>query len=380
MMHRFRLFSMSSAAIYLLIVVHLTAYAQGVARFELAEDRFPTIPVRIGDAEINLVIDTGTTQTTIDHRYREKLGRKITTKTATSPTAEIALQFFQCPEIRLGDRAVRLAEVGCYEFPPCFKGEGVDGFLGMDVLSQFCIDFDWDQRQVSLGPSIDDRVRGSAIKVGFAISVDGTPYVSVSVDGRVMSDLLLDTGYTGSISLMKPDEQLLSHLRGKRRIPVYTMSASGLESGFDARVDQLKIGGADFGSHLCTIDNTPTARRLIGLGTLRTFRAIFDFRNAKLYLLPRKTVTNDEADMSGIHLLRLDERIVVYAIDQASPAKEAGVRKGDQIIRINDVDTSRMTPADIRSWLRAGDGKRVKLAIACQGAESTIIFCLQKRL
>jgi C-terminal processing protease CtpA/Prc len=75
-------------------------------------------------------------------------------------------------------------------------------------------------------------------------------------------------------------------------------------------------------------------------------------------------VGEDEDDMSGLHLLRKDGSVVVYAVDKDSPADASGLQSQDKIIRVNGTAAENLSMRQLRATLMAGDGISVKTEVA----------------
>jgi C-terminal processing protease CtpA/Prc len=111
-----------------------------------------------------------------------------------------------------------------------------------------------------------------------------------------------------------------------------------------------------------TFDRNEENVSLLGLGFLSRHMVTFDFPNDKLYLKKGERYDQpDEVDMSGLHLLKQSNGIVVHSIDEGSPAAKAGIKPDDILRRINNVDVNTLTLSTIRRQLRSGDGKSVEI-------------------
>lgn len=80
-----------------------------------------------------------------------------------------------------------------------------------------------------------------------------------------------------------------------------------------------------------------------------------------------KIDTSGEFGGLGIEIARKDDRIVVVAPIDDTPASRAGVRAGDEILRIDEESTEEMDLARALQKMRGPAGKRVVLSIMREG-------------
>lgn len=73
--------------------------------------------------------------------------------------------------------------------------------------------------------------------------------------------------------------------------------------------------------------------------------------------------------MSGLHLLRQDHNVVVFAVDENSSASDAGLLSGHLIRSIDGADSGKMTMRDIRRKFKSIDGKKISVSIK-RGAQA----------
>jgi len=69
------------------------------------------------------------------------------------------------------------------------------------------------------------------------------------------------------------------------------------------------------------------SRSHLGLGIWSRHKVTFDFPHNKMYLKKSRQFDKvEEADMSGLHLLRIENKTVVYSVDVNSPAQKVGIK------------------------------------------------------
>ena len=82
----------------------------------------------------------------------------------------------------------------------------------------------------------------------------------------------------------------------------------------------------------------------------------------------------------GIQIEARDGRIMVIAPIHGTPAEEAGVLSGDQIIKVDDQSTERSTIEEIVSLLRGKPGSEVEMTVRRRDTREEILFRLQRKI
>ena len=119
----------------------------------------------------------------------------------------------------------------------------------------------------------------------------------------------------------------------------------------------------------------------IGLSLLSRYVVTLDFPAMKLYLRKDQAFDKpDEADMSGLHLWRLDGRTAVHSVDNDSPAETAGIRREDVVLKAGDKSAAEMDIEDLRDLLKSGDGKEIRMTLKRGEEEKAVSFKLKRRI
>ena len=194
---------------------------------------------------------------------------------------------------------------------------------------------------------------------------DGNVGIDAVLDGVTVS-FMIDTGDNGSISLSSKDWQRLLGAHPNRI--VHTMlaaAAAGPPLQTSAtRVRNLTVGPNHYAGFVATAIHNPSAPSALGLRFLRQHVVSFDIPHGTLVLRRGFNFGERETfDMSGIHLIRNDETTTVFAVDDGSPASEAGVRLGDVIEEVDGISAIALPMREIRKILKGHDGIVVGLKL-----------------
>ncbi|NJK83523.1 MAG: PDZ domain-containing protein [Saprospiraceae bacterium] len=123
---------------------------------------------------------------------------------------------------------------------------------------------------------------------------------------------------------------------------------------------------------------------IVGNEVLSRFNLVIDYWYEKAYLRPNKSYkTAFQFDRSGILInasgKNLSQYVVQY-ITPSSPAAEAGVQKGDILLKINGASTKLMTMNSIYEKFKKRAGKKMNLVLLRNGVEQPITFYLRDLL
>ncbi|HET7105214.1 MAG TPA: retropepsin-like aspartic protease [Candidatus Acidoferrum sp.] len=158
--------------------------------FQLVSDFLLVVKGRVGELDgLKFILDTGATYTLIDRKLAERLQLKRSPGKITNFDREVPVDWAVIPDLRLGPLQtgpfrVQVAKLG--EFSKL--AEGVDGIIGLDLLSRskkFFIDYEKQTVAWELGEEGQER-RGSPTYFAIPFSVQGS-----------QMHLIIDTGFQG---------------------------------------------------------------------------------------------------------------------------------------------------------------------------------------
>lgn len=119
----------------------------------------------------------------------------------------------------------------------------------------------------------------------------------------------------------------------------------------------------------------------LGLSFLSRHMVTFDFPGNKIYLKKGKQFRKtDEANMSGLHIILVSGKVVVYAVDENSPARKAGIKAQDVIQKVSGKDANVFDICHIRRLLKAGDQHKITITIKRDNDVKEVFFLLEKKI
>ncbi|HOZ95501.1 MAG TPA: aspartyl protease family protein [Niabella sp.] len=231
-----------------------------------------------------------------------------------------------------------------YEILSALYGEKIDGIAGYSLLSRYIVKIDYEEKNLSFWSNGTLKYpRG-----GYMIRprINSIPFSMASVRDARRADFryLLDIG-AGLAALYSQDYiEDSAFLKTKRK--KYLKQGEGLGGKVDMYITilkELKLGPYKFRNVPINIfDDTynitsyPTLGGLIGNEIFRRFNCIINYRNREIFIKPNKFFSDPfDYAYSGIELYLIDGKVLVGDIPKGSPADNAGLVAGDEVIAVN---------------------------------------------
>jgi predicted aspartyl protease len=255
----------------------------------------PTVPLKVGDKTLTMLIDTGGIMTTISEGMANSLGlhrQRIADDMQLLMVGGTRLDHFVvAPQIEFGG-------LNAQNFPFVVMpddGANMDGTIGPDILTQYDADFDFANARFNLFSR--DHCPGQVVywtkdpyaDIDIIIQRGGHIKVPVTLDGHRLT-ALLDTGSWRSalsletaknvFSLKDADLKPLEHTSNKasRVHPFTNLSIQGITVN---NPDIVLL--PDAYAHLGDFDSPDM---LLGIGILRQMHLYISYRERKLYVTP----------------------------------------------------------------------------------------------
>jgi hypothetical protein len=257
---------------------------------------------------------------------------------------------------------------------------GADGVIGGPIFENFAVEIDWVDQKLILhdperwSPAADLSVlplrptRTGHLATTVQLSIAGEPPVAV--------ELFLDTGAGHALSLeagglpelAAPDHRLENLLIG--------WGANGPVYGDIARTASLQLGDYRLEHVVTTFPSSAAWSRIgaeqgepifgnLGVQVLYRFRTVIDVPNRRLLLTPNEFYDRPFAfDQAGMALLPGDPgaaAITVADVVDDSPAAQAGVRIGDEILSIEGRPVSTIAPEEVQSLFEGPSGRLLRV-------------------
>jgi C-terminal processing protease CtpA/Prc len=129
----------------------------------------------------------------------------------------------------------------------------------------------------------------------------------------------------------------------------------------------------------------PQRQGNVGCELLRRFNVTFNYRDQYIVMKPVRRMMREqfEHDMSGLELRAKGDRFRSYYVDhvaEGSPAQQAGLHEGDEVLFINKNSANDLTISDIYKLLQQGEGREVSFLIRRSGQLIVAAFALKRMI
>ncbi len=272
-------------------------------------------------------------------------------------------------------------------------GEDVYGIIGFDVFSRFVVEINFTKLEVTFHrPETFKPPR-------FYKSIDMTverskPYINVVVQQKGEMDtlkLMIDTGASHAMLLDLSKSDVLT-LPDSTIDTTLGQGIGGEILGSIGRFERVKMGNFDLRNVLVSIPFEGEYSNVIKRGSrngtigghaLLHFNCIIDYPHRKFYLKRNNNYRSPfQYDMSGLKISYLEnpKRYEVTSVMERSPAYDAGILPGDEILFINGKDIENSKLGDINGLLRSKSRRHIRATILRDGKKMTFKFRLRKMI
>ncbi len=364
------------------------------------------IPIQVnGSDTLNFILDTGVSTIILtDPNALRKDKLKLTRQVKIAGAGEgayltatvaidnlLSMANFRATHqniVVLNDDILRLSE---------YVGTPIHGIFGYEIFNNFVVDIDFQAHEITLTRPDKYRYRPSKGDK-YALNIqDSKPYTDITAmldDGQTMPlRVVLDTGAGHALLLDRSYRPETLPMPQKLIRAQLGRGLSGVINGNLGRIHKLFFGKhevtnvltsfPDSVSFAMKLINSPERQGNVGCELLRRFRVTFNYSEKYMVLKPIKHLLREafEHDMSGIELRAKGIDFRTYVVDKilhGSPADQAGVSEGDELIFINNRPTSAMSISDIYKFFQKGEGKEVNLFVRRDGQLLLTHFALKR--
>lgn len=264
-----------------------------------------------------------------------------------------------------------------------YAGVNVHGIMSANVFSKYITRINYDKKIITLFERNSFKIRDDFSSIPVEV-FRNKMYISTPMrlfrDSSAMVKLLIDTG-AGLPLLLFSNTHPLVHPPTNAILANIGMGLGGYLEGYTGRVNALDIGAyqqSNIVTYFQTLDTTGInldylngRHGLVGNALLSRFTVILDYYNFKIWLKPGRSYKNEFVyDRSGLCIITSGTSLnsfMVQTVLPNSPAEEAGILKGDQIVRVGVAPASILSLSDLQKFFQKSSGKKVRVVIKREG-------------
>ena len=308
---------------------------------------------------LQFILDTGSAGISLDTSTCERLG------IALQPSDRIVRGLGGAKQVSFArDRTLVLPglevdsldfHVNDYELISQVYGLQVDGIIGHSLLSRYIVNVDYDKELINIYTKgkFNYPKGGQLLRPSLTL-IPIIPAPLRNGKAQTLNRYYFDTGAGMCLLLSNQfvkDSALLSSRKRQRKI--IQTEAQGLGGKMQMHIttiQEFKVGNYSFRNvpvylfdDITNITAYPFLGGMIGNDLLRRFNLTLNYPKKEIYLLPNSHY-RDPFDYSytGLIIYLINGRVEITDIIKNSPAENAGFKKGDVILAINNNFTNNL--------------------------------------
>jgi hypothetical protein len=241
----------------------------------------------------------------------------------------------------------------------------IDDVIGWDILSQYAVRVNYDTMLIEI---YDNRRFEYDLGAStYPIEVRGTViFTNVTVpfeSGNTFTGrLMVDTSSANTFSFNTPfteQNDLLAEMGTYYEREIQSISTASAHI-YTTMLAHLDVGEYELSALPANIAIAEAGALswsgpmgILGNGVLKRFNVFIDLQQKMMSLEPNRLYRNQfEVNCSGLELVTDDtfQRVIMDHVYAGSPAEEAGLEVGDEIVQINGLLENHKVTPDIGSW------------------------------
>jgi len=263
-------------------------------------------------------------------------------------------------------------------------GMRVHGLIGYDLFKNFVVEINYTELTLTLYQPAKYKYKNRKNRVTFPIEIiEQKPYFQTEVtnnDGTTfLAKLLIDTG--GSMGMWLAPLSNKKILMPEQTIDMFLgIGLNGDISGKLGRMKKFNIGKFQMTNLLVSFPDSQSVNNVIkldkrngslGSEILRRFKVIIDYPGNKITFEPNSHLKDRFTyNVSGIEFTTPLPGLPIYEIydiRKGSPAEIAGLRKGDQLNKINSLKVFNYSIDEIMLYFHGQKGKNLTISVMRDG-------------
>ena len=323
---------------------------------------FITIAVNENDS-LNFMFDSGAEFTVVngDNKAIVLKGGSRSMKIGGG-TGNVKANLYKKQKVKIGSVVLDDVKILQIPFNHFYKAQGIklDGIIGQDLMDKFIIENNIDKSIFALYDK-QNFIPDPKADVLEILDVKGDKHGAIEValtlkNGKnIKGKFVLDTGSGSCFSLNIPfaeENKILESMPVTYKKLSYGAASDELLSN-NGRLASVQIGKYIFDNPTANVKETTKGTYMstnrsgvIGNQVLSRFNTVYDFGGKKMYIVPSTKIKDPFiAQANGMSITYGDANftnLVVRIVTEKSPAADAGIKVGDEIITVNGVNAITM--------------------------------------
>jgi hypothetical protein len=347
-------------------------------------DRAIIVDAVINDRNVSLLFDSGFGGTVLIDRNID-VGPSTGQMNLRDFVGEFGAETVTLKTLKLGTVVLHPDEKMIVKMPANFTeqyGRHVDGILGLSAIKGMVCEIDFQHSRFVFFPQtvdidkwVPDNKKTFLVKM-LPIGGNAIELPVIAPSGLAMT-MALDTGNSFYATTHKDVLERVGIWKDGQA-PTF-MRESGVASGavdtWTKKMPPMTIFGVPVQPTVWDVIDLPSSDArgdgTVGFGFLSNFNVTFDFTRRRVWLENwRSPIENPEIGDVGVsaHYSAEDKRTVVHLVAPGSPADQAGIKEGDEVLAIGGTDLERPTFLQLRAMFEGPVGSTIEIAVSRNGA------------
>ena len=259
--------------------------------------------------------------------------------------------FYSVKELKIGNTFFRNIDARALSNNFGSNCAKIDGVIGANLLSNMIWKIDYNNGKILFSNSIDDfEFTQQAKIINFTtVGTNNSPLVSLKVDNVLFENVVVNLGFNGTVNLPIKD---FKNKVNKYKNVVYngTEKFSGknqlsLFTEICTMVPKVVIGSSEHGETM--INFFDNGASMIGNKILIDYDVTIDWKNKKIYLDNYAFKEKYRIEDYGFYFYKRSEKIEVVGLYVDSNADKKGIKNGDIVLKINNVEFSTISDDEL---------------------------------
>ena len=325
-----------------------------------------------GGPPADFIFDTGASITVIDSAYAAKIGlasqghQQGQGAGATGGASFSKLETLRVTGVEGEDgievAGTRVAVLSVNPFLAPYFWRDAAGIIGFDVIDRFVDEIDYDKHVLVLHDPKTYTPDPKAAIIPMTLA-NHVPVVKMTLDGKYAGDFRVDVGSSSTVDLHTPFVKangLAEH--AGRGVDVTGGGFGGTFTNEVIRMKRVALGPFSWNDPVVSLSRATQGAFTsedyagnIGNRILERFKVTLDYDQRRMILVPGARYGKpDRFARAGLQLARRGETVSAMSVLAHSPAAEAGIQEGDEVLSIDGRPISQWDPDQITETLELG--------------------------
>lgn len=319
----------------------------------------PIIKASINDIEYNFLFDTGM-PTVLSENITKQLNLKsIRSEMGSDVNGNKKEEsLFMVKEIIVAGISFKQVETLSIDLKSGFEIGclNLDGVIGNNLIKDAIWEIDYEKKVIRLTDNINNfKIPENTPIIKFKTNAKKgsySPKIAITINKKKKKNVLFDTGATSGINL--PLAFYSSVIDANKSVEYYGQASAaiygkgGIKTYVDSKVVSIKIDDLQLQNQIVTFnENYP----LVGNKLFENFKIVISYDEHKIYMIKQKECTHTLLENFGFTSAVVDQKAMVSIIYKNSNAEKKGLQLGDEIVTINDFNSSELIAEDACGFL-----------------------------